>query len=391
MSWKSVLLPIGLCVKNGMIWFIQNASNQLIGMDIHSFQIRKRLTIPCIPWGKSFFHRKLNDQIIDTGDKLLILLNGSNTVYGYDFSSEEIQYVTSLPDGKTLLDNAFLYHNGILFVLPYNSNCILKYDVFGDYWDEKRITNRNICIEKNFEVENDIILGVDSHSNIVYQYNFIKNSIEEIKIGDKDNHYWGITKAGGYCVMPHSDKRAVTLWKQESGETCEIMDFPDTFKNVKGYAYLSMYRVGNDVLLIPYYANMILKVDVKNKKMNNEFPRNFFWRDSCPNGIDDTKMAYYASVIWDKNLYLYSVTLQRWHLIDIATMNLNTSIECEFSEEDDESIGMLFDNVSKQHFIGYESAFSCCNLNNFILSVMKHAELCRKTEIYFGDEIWRIL
>ncbi len=102
-------------------------------------------------------------------------------------------------------------------------------------------------------------------------------------------------------------------------------------------------------------------------------------------------MAYYASVIRDKNLYLYSVTLQRWHLIDIATMNLNTSIECEFSEEDDESIGMLFDNVSKQHFIGYESAFSCCNLNNFILSVMNHVELCRKTEIYFGDKIWRIL
>ncbi|MCI9336285.1 MAG: hypothetical protein HFH93_01900 [Lachnospiraceae bacterium] len=389
--WKSVVLPVGLCIKDGMIWFIQNGGNQIMGMDMHSFQIRKHIRIPCMPWGNSFFHRKLNDKIVDIGNRMLILLNGSKTIYAYNFSSGEIDVLTCLPNGKTFRNNSILYQNRTLYLLPYQSNYLLKYDIDNDDWEEIQITDHNICFEKCFEIDNDIILAVDSNSNRVYQYNICKNIIEISLVGDKNNHYWGITKAQGYYVMPHSDKCAVTLWKKEAGETYEIADFPDSFRSVKGYAYLNMYKTENDVLLIPYYANIILKIDVRSKSISNIFPQNCFWLNDCPNRIDDEKMAYYSSTMYNKRLYLYSVTRQNWHVLDTITMDMGPFNQCKMEEEDNECIGMLFDDNSKQFFLGYESSFTCCNLKNLILSIRKSIESCRKTESYYGADIWNYL
>ncbi|MDE7210238.1 MAG: hypothetical protein K2O03_02185, partial [Lachnospiraceae bacterium] len=183
------MLPVGLCIKDGMIWFVQGCGNQMIGMDALSFQIKKRLRIPCTPWGKDFFHRGLNDKIVDIGNRLLILLNGSDVIYAYDFSFGEIDKVTSLPDGRTFLNNAVLFQDGILFLLPYEGSCLLKYDVYNDCWEEIQVANRNIYMEQPFEIENDVIVAVDGHSNVVCRYHLWENRMEEISIGDRDNHY----------------------------------------------------------------------------------------------------------------------------------------------------------------------------------------------------------
>ncbi len=57
--WKPVFLPGGLCIKNGMLWVIQVCGNQIMGLDISSFQIKKRCKIPCYPLGKRLFSSRI--------------------------------------------------------------------------------------------------------------------------------------------------------------------------------------------------------------------------------------------------------------------------------------------------------------------------------------------
>lgn len=390
-SWKPVLLPVGLCVKNEMIWFIQNGGNQLMGVDIHSFQIKKRLRIPCVPWGNSFFHRELNDRIIDIGNKILILLNGSNVIYAYDFSSDAVEEMAALPKGEKFLNNGILYKDGCLVLLPYQSKYVLKYHVYNDLWRETQISDYDISMEKQLVMENDTVLAVNKYSNSVYHYNLLKDSMEEVSIGDKDNQYWGIMKAGGYYVLPHSEKKALTLWKPETEEIYEILDFPADYRDMKGYSYLNMYRAGNDVLLIPYCANMILKINITDMSISNDFKNNCFWLRDCADKIDGSKMAYYASVIWDKKIYLYSVIQQNWHVVDTNTMSLKVFPKYKISGEDEEYIGKLFDVDSKKYFMGNESKYNCCNLNNYALSVRNCIGHQVHSGIYIGLDIWNSL
>lgn len=390
--WKPVFLPGGLCIKNGMLWVIQVCGNQIMGLDISSFQIKKRCKIPCIPWGNDFFHRGFNDQIIDVGENLLILLNGSRCIYQYNIDSNSIKELVSLPAGTKFLDNAVVYRKGVLFLFPYNNNKLLEYNYINNSWKETKLINKDICIGGHFTIEDDVFLSVDDNTNKIYRYYFLENYIEEINIGREDCCYWGIKKAKDYFVLPHKYQKAVTLWNETTGETYEIIDFPEDYSGDIGWTFLSAYEIKSNIIIFPYCANMILKVDIKNKKIIQEFPEKRFQESNISN-IKFPGGAYFASIKYGKKIFLYSVFDQQWQVIDTENMSIKSyPLQKCCTIEDVQDISTLFDNKGKNFFQGNESKYNCCNLNNFILSVNGIKENNSEIEkSYIGRDIWEML
>lgn len=399
LTWKPVLLPTGLCVKDDNIWFMQSGGNQLIRADIHSFEILDKFYIP---WEKGFFHRGCGDQILDVGDKLLILLNESNCIYAFDVIAGNLRKVTALPHERVFRDNIVVCRNGNLYILPYDNNDVLKYDYINDFWEQILIGNSGIRMERCFEEEGDVITSVDGGTNKIIRLFLSEKYIEEIAVGKDSCRYWGIKKAADFFVLPHKNEKAVTLWNEKTGELYELTDFPYRYDGIEEWAYLNMYKNQDDIFIFPYYANMILRVDVNNKKIDQAFPAVLFEKDYADGLICFPKETYIDATECQKKVYLYAEIGQYWQVFDMERMTVHNYPKYEIvPAENKKCLGTLFDGESGKFFMTRESRVTNCNFDNYILSLddavnegrsdQENDGLNQVTENRIGEKIWMAL
>jgi|GEM_PF-5048285 len=362
--------PGNLCIKDGHIWFMQLNSNKFVRVNEAMSEAEEVINIPM---ENSFKHRQYNYHLINVGTKLLLLLEKSKNIYEYDIDT---QMITSHPLGT----DEFRFHsevviewNGKLWMFPYGGNSVLEYDYHTDAVTERRQTVwRSVKAAKCHEMIGTDVYMVNSGSNRIYRYNLADNSCVELEVGDESNQYWGIKKAGDYFVLPHIDKQKITLWNEENGTVIELMDFPKQYECLTGNAYLDMFEKNGDLYLFPFYANMILKIDIQNKCIVQGFADEFFPTNSGGNSGKFRCAMYLCAKQYNDRIYAYACYQNCWQVFDLNSERVQNGstfgIHCL---EHEKMLNTLLEcgTDDAESFCEGESSI-ICTLDNYIRDIM---------------------
>lgn len=366
-------LPDAPCVKNDIIWFMQLDSNKLIKMDRTTYEVEEIINIP---YESAFQYRFYNHHIIDCGNKLLLLLEKSKNLYEYDIELHKFN-THPLGNGIFRLHSRLIIEKDekILF-FPYNSNIVWEYEIQSHAWCEKiHIGCQSVKVGECHEIIDGNLYMADNGSNIVYKYELEKNLCTEIKVGNDNSKYWGIKQLGEYFVLPHIDKKVITLWNENSGEVIDLVDFPKQYTYLNESAYLEMYENNGFMYIFPFYANMILKIDVQTKTITQGFAEIYFDADydlysenfSCP--------MYLCAKKYENSIYAYGLYKKCWQVFDVVLKKVQDSAVFEIKDPIHEKLlGTLFGGASDDEETFCENEGDVfCTLDNYIKNVSEHS------------------
>lgn len=388
---EAIFLPAALCVKDDFIWFIQWNSNKLVKVNRDTFEVEKIIIIDGEP---PFIHRLYNYHIIDTGNSLLLLLEKSHRIYEYEIETDTVKIHEPNIENFIFHSEAVMKKNDKLFLLPNGDNAVLEYNCETEAVIEKRISGEKTKAAKCYEMIGTKIYMVDSGSNTLYQYDTSDGSCKIRRIGIQENRFWGVKKAGRYFVLPHLEKKAITLWDEESEKVTELTQFPDGYACLEGNAYLDMFEKDGGIYIFPFCANMILKVEVEHEEIAQAFEGTFFNADYDAD-LEHVSGAMYLCVERYRNsIYAYADYKRCWQVFDMDAMCVQSSPPNEIKKIEHKKMleDILDDETNEESFCeGERSLIS--NLKNYIINVNYHGkEGDKETEsIRIGSQIYKFL
>jgi len=363
----TVFLPITMCIKNETIWFIQFNSNKLVKMDRATYEVKKIINLPGEP---PFQNRLYNYHIVDIGESLLLLLEKGQQIYEYEIGADSIKV------HKPHMEN-FVFHSEIvveknrkLFMFPYGSNYILEYDYCGDLMNERKLGQKKMKAARCCAVVGSKIYIVDKYSNSLYQYDLVNDSYIVRKIGYDDNKYWGVKKIGNCFVLPHVNKSAITIWNEENGEITELTEFPEDYVCLEGYAYLDMFEQNGNLYIFPFFSNMILKVDVENKKITQTFEDIFYDADYDQNSEQFSGAMYLCARQCQSFVCAYAAYKQSWDIFNLETETIQNRERFEIEKkEHKEMLECILDSSIYRESFYEDENLEICTLENYIRNI----------------------
>lgn len=359
----TAFLPITFCVKEEGIWFIQCNSNKLIMVDRFTYEVKKIISIPFEP---PFRGRDYNYHLVDTGNSLLLMLGKSRYIYEYEIETDTIRERQPQTDHFVFASRIVIEKDNKLLMFPYSNNIILEYDYRTNTVNRREFGRTGISMSQCYEENDAKVLFADKESNALYQYNINDGSHAVIPIGEKDSRYWGVKKAGNCFVLPNIEKKEITLWNEETGEIAVLTDFPEKYTCLDGMAYLDMFEKDGYIYIFPFYANMILKIDVENKTVAQAFKDVFFDIRYDLNTETDGRM-YLCAKQYQHYIYAYAMFKTCWQVFDLNTMEVQESPEFGIRKSEHKNMieSILDGGVYDESFCEGEWVTICC-LDNYI-------------------------
>lgn len=363
-------LPAALCIKEDALWFIQYNSNKLIKMDRNTFQVNKVVNIPGEP---PFLNRWIYFyHIIDAGESLLLLLGGSRRIYEYEVDKDTIKIHKPSKKNFVFYSEIIMINDTQLSFFPYGSDCLLEYDFRKNTTVEKSLRQGKFRAEKCYELVGPKMYMTNREGNDLYQYDLENGSCITVKIGSEANQYWGVKKVGNCFVLPHMEKRAITIWNEENGEITELIDFPKNYACLEGWAYLDMFVQDGAVYIFPLSSNMIIKVDVQNKNITQAFADIFYDVDYNSDVENLGGEMYLCAKRYQECVYAYAAYRKSWDILNLEseTIQDQKKIKAEKAEYR-EAIENIFDNgLYEESFVEGEKR-EICTLENYIKDIQK--------------------
>lgn len=368
----TMMFPMATLLKGDYFWFIQINTNKLLKIQKDTLEIEKIITIPYEPVYKQ---RNYNYHMIDYGNQLIIVFGGSKNLYIYDIQTEEIEICDICKNEQRLTSEIVINKDNELFMFPYDGRELLTYSIQETKVQEKIVFPQKVKLSKQYEQIKDDIYTVDYDSNTIYKID-LNNKYSSIKVGNSKNKYWGIKKAGNFFVLPHTDKKSITLWNEEKEEVIELSDFPPKYDCLEGYAYLSMYSKDESVYLIPFYANMILKIDTIQKKISQCFDDVLLNSQYCKASETFQGEFFIDSMLVGNCVYAYATYQKKWYIFDLETLEIKRSsnmlVKASEDSEKLEQIVEYQDNDNAESLFTGE-CYSICTLTNYIQNVEKYS------------------
>lgn len=361
----TTFLPGTLCVKDESIWFIQLNSNRLVRVNRITYEVEEIISISTeLPYKQ----RMYNYHIIDIGNSLLLLLEKSINIYEYEIITGNIIVHPLNLKNAEFYNEIVIEKNGKLLMFPYIGSDVLEYDYRTDMAIiRSHMESCNIKAAKCYEIVESKIYMVSRGSNQLYQYDFVTHLYVVKTLGDKKNKYWGVKKAGKYFVLPHLEKKAITLWEEENEFLIELTDFPDHYTYYEKNAYLDMFEKDGNVYIFPFYANMILKIDVENKRIIQVFKDVFFEEDYNIYSDHFISETYLCIKKYDNYIYAYASYKRCWQIFNLDDMSVQNSPFFEIKKEEHKKLieQIMDENNIEEPFCEGES-FIICQLENYI-------------------------
>lgn len=369
-------LAVEFCIKDNTLWLLQAGSNKLVKMNINTYEIEKVTSIPC---ERRFW--PYNCKMLDVGDRLLLLFGDSKKIYEYEIETGTVK-IHELPIENRLLGfECAIVRDNKLFLFPYKSRDILEYNYRTYSMKKRRFGKTDVKVDKCYEMnENGTVYYLaDEGSNVLYQYDIAGLPCTSIPIGRMENRYWGVKKCGSYFVLPNLDKKAITLWNEENGETVELTEFPEEYMYLEGAPYLDMFEIDNNIYIFPIYANMILKVSIENRTITQAFPEVFFVPDYDINSERFSRETYWCAKRYNNYIYAYASYEKSWHIFDLENMNFcNVSYSRVKGRELIETMEKSLDDDANEELFCEEESDLTFTLRNYIRDVS--CELFRRRD-----------
>ena len=363
-------LPVTLCVKEGAIWFIQLNSNKLIMMDRVTYEVKKTISIPLEP---PYLRRTYNYHVLYIGNSLLLLLENSRRIYEYEIMTDTMKVHEPQVENFVFHSEAVIEKNGKLMMLSCCCNNILEYDPHTATVTKQGLGQKNIKFAKCHEIIEEKVYLADGKSNMIYQYNLADASWGMTPVGKPDSNYWGIKKAGRYFVLPHTEKKAITLWNEENGEITELTAFPQHYAYLEKFAYLDMFEKNGNMYIFPFYANMILKIDVENRIVTQAFPDIFFNTKYDLNTEQISGGMYLCAKQYDDCVYAYATYKTCWQVLNLETMDVQESPLFEVTNSEHQNLlETIWDDGEYDASFCEGESLAICNLENYIKNLLEN-------------------
>lgn len=365
-------LPVALCIKNDDIWFIQANSNKLIKMNRVTYEVEEIISIPCEP---AFRSRLCNYHIIDIGESLLLLLEKSEHIYEYKMQTGTVKIHRPEIGNYIFKSELVIEKNQKVLMFPHETDKILEYDQCTGMIRQKEFVGKNVKVTKCYDAVGSKIYMVDRGTNSLYCYDLLDGSNLEMHIGAENNQYWGVKKAKEYFILFHADERSITLWNEESGEIIKLTEFPEGYASWEDHAYFDVFERNGNIYIFPFYGNMVLEVDVKNKIINQVFDGVFFEADYNMNSEECSGSTYSYVGEYSGLIYAYSLIKNCWQVFNLDTMDMQEMFWPEIKEKEYRELleRLLDNNVCKNPFYEFEKA-AICTLENYIKSLADNDE-----------------
>ncbi len=380
----AAFLPGNLCIKDGHVWFLQLNSNKFVRVNKTMSEAEEIISIPM---ENSFKYRQYNYHMIDLGTRFLLLLENSKNIYEYGIDTQIIRSYPLGTDGFRFHSELVVEWDKKLWMFPYGGNTVLEYDYYKGTTSEKGKMSRNtIKAAKCHELIGTYVYMVNSGSNCVYRYDLSDNSCLEVEVGHKNNQYWGIKKAGDYFVLPHTEQRKITLWNEENGAVLELADFPEQYECLDKIAYLDMFEKNGDMYIIPFYANMILKIDIQKRLIIQGFADAFFTTKSTNDAERFRCEMYLCAKQYNSRIYAYASYCDSWQILDLDFESVRNGPVFRINIlEHEKLLSTLLDDGTddEDSFCEGESSV-ICTLDNYIRDITKHVS--RQCESVAGKE-----
>lgn len=387
---ETAFLPIAPCIKDEDIWFIQHRSNKLVKMDRNTYEVKKIVNIPDEPpfWNRDFF-----PHLIDRGNSFLVLLDQSGKIYEYDIKTDTIQARTFGIENFKFRSEFVIAREHQLLMFPYRSNYIWEYDFHTNTTRKRKFGESKIKAARCCEVDGSKVYVADYDSSMLHWYDIEDQSCTAVKVGVDDGRYWGVKKSGRYLVMFHLRKREIILWDEETGETIKITDFPKDYACLKGSAYLDIFEKNGKLYIFPFFANMILKVDIEKKVIVQAFPEIYYDADYDEKSENLSSETYLCATRDHDHIYAYAVYNKCWDVFDLATETIQSRNAFEIKEEKYKKLleCILDSNVYEESFCEGEQQ-TICTLENYIRNIQN----CKRKNRFWnsnniGTDIYKAL
>lgn len=359
----TAFLPITFCVKEEGIWFIQCNSNKLIMVDKITYNVEKIITIP---FERPFCGREYNYHIVDIGKSLLLCMGKSRRLYEYEVETDTITE-RRLPIEHFVFDSKIVIEQNYKLLFSYKNHMLMEYDYLNHTVNIREFGRINSSVSQCYEKNGTKFWLTDKESNVICQYDFTNVSYSAIPVGDHSSKYWGVKKVGNCFVLPHIEKKAITIWNEETGEIAELTDFPEEYTYLEGMAYLDMFEKDGYIYFFPFYANMILKVDIEKKTITQAF-ENIFSNIRYDSDIEESDgRMYICAKQYQNYIYAYAIYKTCWQVFNFSTMDVYESPAFEIRKtEHKDMIECILDNgVYDESFCEGEWVTICC-LDNYI-------------------------
>lgn len=366
----TMFLPITLCIKEGAIWFIQLNSNKLIMINRTTYEVEKIIDIPSEPL---FCSRSYNYHIVDYENKLLLLLEKSKQIYEYEIDADTMKVYKPQVENFVFHSEALIEKDSKLLMFPYGNSDILEYDYCTNSVIRKGFGQKNLKFARCYETIGTKVYLVDEESNALYQYDIVEDSNNVIHIGGEDNRYWGVKKSREYFVLPHVGKKVITLWNEKNGEITELVNFPEQYACMEENAYLDMFEKDGYIFIFPYYANMILKIDVENKVVTQAFTDIFYDTKYDLSTEQINSGMHLCAKQHDDCIVAYAAYKECWQIFNLETMDVWESALFKINKTEHKNLlECMWDNGEYDESFCESERLAICTLENYIKNVMNN-------------------
>ena len=267
-------------VMENDIWFTAYNYNALFKMDRSSWQTEYVGSFP----NEKQDGWRLYASILEHDEKLVFVPSAAEEIAEYNINKKTFKKTRIMEPENTLVDKykpeakfyaAAKYKNYIFFIacsypafIRYDVNSG-KIDYYTDWVEELNGLNedsKDVYFRQAACVVDSCFIVASCSANAFVQFD-MENCISKVfRVGNKDARYSGICHDGKDFWGAPRNEGPIVRWNRETNTFKEYNNFPKGYTKCK-YSFWSTCFAGGFVWLFPNQANMALRIDPTNEKI----------------------------------------------------------------------------------------------------------------------------
>lgn len=208
-------------------------------------------------------------------NKVIFIPGAAEKLAVYDWTKNAIYYkvVLSKDDTTPALFNRFykfteaLIKGNILYLIPSTYRAIVLVNLESWVVSEIQIdTSEKFMFRKGMcEVDSSVFIP-SVINNLVLEFNYCTLKVTIHHVGESNQGCWSICNCNGLFYLAPKSKGGILRWNKESGIVEELNDYPLHFKG-NDFLFSKIYAREDSLYVIPVYANIFLKINTNNCRM----------------------------------------------------------------------------------------------------------------------------
>lgn len=136
-----------------------------------------------------------------------------------------------------------------------------------DYFDEW-VNEEPFLFKKSLTIDGSRCYVPSANNNLILCFDMESCVGRLYYVGHSDKGWWSMCKVKNDFWLAPKEAGAIICWNPDTYKMKEYRNYPKGFKD-NGFAFTKIYNHGDDIFLIPAYANMGIKIALSNEEISD--------------------------------------------------------------------------------------------------------------------------